>query len=126
MSFAEHGLGKSLSEVFARTPRKDGGKGYLEIDLAAIAPPKDNPRKQFDAAALADLTESVRLHGILPLVTTLVIATVAVVLWRAQVRQERRQIERALVVRAVSVRATVLERIQPRTAVVQRIVAVRL
>ncbi|MBA3685755.1 MAG: ParB/RepB/Spo0J family partition protein [Planctomycetes bacterium] len=65
MSFADHGLGKSLSEVFARTPRKDGGRGFLDVDITTIVSPGDNPRKQFDAAALGELAESIRLHGIL-------------------------------------------------------------
>lgn len=69
MSFADHGLGKSLSEVFARTPRKDGGKGYLEVDINLIVPPAENPRKTFDATALAELAQSIATHGILqPLV----------------------------------------------------------
>ena len=65
MAFAEHGLGKSLSDVFARTPRKDGGKGFLEVDLNQIVPPSQNPRQVFDANALADLAQSILHHGIL-------------------------------------------------------------
>jgi len=65
MAFAEHGLGKSLSDVFARTPRKDGGKGFLEIDINQIVPPGQNPRQVFDPAALAELAQSIERHGIL-------------------------------------------------------------
>jgi len=66
MAFAEHGLGKSLSDVFARTQRKDAvGRGFLELDITALIPPGENPRQQFDAAALDELTESVRIHGVL-------------------------------------------------------------
>ena len=65
MAFAEHGLGKSLSDVFARTPRKDGGKGFLEIDLNQIVAPSQNPRQVFDANALAELAQSILRHGIL-------------------------------------------------------------
>lgn len=65
MAFSNHALGKSLSDVFARTPRKDGGKGYLEVDINAIIAPADNPRKSFDEEALKELAESVRKHGVL-------------------------------------------------------------
>ena len=65
MAFAEHGRGKSLSDVFARTPRKDGGKGFLEIDLNQIVAPSQNPRQVFDANALAELAQSILRHGIL-------------------------------------------------------------
>ena len=65
MAFAEHGLGKSLSDVFARTPRKDGGKGFLEVDLNQIVASSQNPRQVFDANALAELAHSILRHGIL-------------------------------------------------------------
>jgi len=65
MAFAEHGLGKSLSDVFARTPRKEPSKGFIEVDIAAIIPPLENPRKQFDAQSLRELASSIALHGIL-------------------------------------------------------------
>ena len=65
MAFAEHGLGKSLSDVFARTPRKDGGKGFLEVDINQIVAPAQNPRQVFDATALAELAQSIHRHGIL-------------------------------------------------------------
>ena len=65
MAFAEHGLGKSLSDVFARTPRKDGGKGFLEVDINQIVAPEQNPRQVFDATALAELAQSINRHGIL-------------------------------------------------------------
>ena len=65
MAFAEHGLGKSLSDVFARTPRKDGGKGFLEVDLNQIVASSQNPRQVFDANALAELAQSILRHGIL-------------------------------------------------------------
>jgi ParB family transcriptional regulator, chromosome partitioning protein len=70
MAFGDHSLGKSLSDVFARTQRKDaGGKGYLEVDISAIVSPADNPRKHFAPSALQELAASIAVHGILqPLV----------------------------------------------------------
>lgn len=69
MAVSDHGLGKSLSDVFSRTPRKDGGRGFLEVDINLVVPPVSNPRTQFDATALTELAESIARHGILqPLV----------------------------------------------------------
>lgn len=62
-----HGLGKSLSKVFARTRRKDSAntKGHLEVDITRVLPPRENPRQHFDESALRDLAETIRIHGIL-------------------------------------------------------------
>jgi ParB family chromosome partitioning protein len=69
MALSDHGLGKSLSEVFARTPRKEGGRGFLDVDINLLVPPPSNPRVVFDPAALTELAESIKQHGILqPLV----------------------------------------------------------
>lgn len=71
MAHDDHSLGKSLSSVFARTAKKEqaGGRGFLEVDLNLIIPPKDNPRQRFDDAALAELAASIEQHGIIqPLV----------------------------------------------------------
>jgi ParB family chromosome partitioning protein len=65
MSLADNSLGRSLGEVFARTPRREGGKGYLEVDVGLIAPSRANPRTEFDEHALRELAESIRIHGIL-------------------------------------------------------------
>jgi len=71
MAFADHGLGKSLTEVFAKTPRRDAGKGFLEVDLGLLLPPSHNPRTVFDEGALEELASSIRQHGILqPIVVT--------------------------------------------------------
>jgi len=71
MAFADHGLGKSLTEVFAKTPRRDAGKGFLEVDLGLLLPPSHNPRTVFDETALEELASSIRQHGILqPIVVT--------------------------------------------------------
>lgn len=65
MTLADNSLGRSLQDVFARTPRREGGKGYLEVELGLITPPKANPRTDFDEAALRELAESIRQHGLL-------------------------------------------------------------
>lgn len=61
----DNSLGRSLQEVFARTPRREGGKGYLEVDVGLITPSKSNPRTDFDDASLAELAASLRQHGML-------------------------------------------------------------
>lgn len=69
MSLSDNSLGRSLQDVFARTPRREGGKGYLEVEIGLIVPSAQNPRTNFDEASIAQLGESIRLHGILqPLV----------------------------------------------------------
>ncbi len=39
--------------------------GLYLIDLSRIDPSKTNPRKRFDAAAMAELTVSVAAHGVI-------------------------------------------------------------
>jgi ParB family chromosome partitioning protein len=69
MSLSDNTLGRSLSEVFARTPRREGGRGYLEVDVGLITPSRLNPRTDFDQQQLEELAASIRTHGILqPLV----------------------------------------------------------
>ena len=69
MSLSDNSLGRSLQDVFARTPRREGGKGYLEIDIGLIVPSAQNPRTNFDEASIIQLADSIRSHGILqPLV----------------------------------------------------------
>lgn len=65
MSLADNTLGRSLQDVFARTPRREGGKGYLEVELGLITPPKANPRTDFDEAALHELADSIKQHGMM-------------------------------------------------------------
>jgi ParB family chromosome partitioning protein len=65
MALSDNSLGRSLSEVFAKTVRREPVRGYLEVDITQIAPPGLNPRQDFDAQALQELAASVRQHGIL-------------------------------------------------------------
>jgi ParB family transcriptional regulator, chromosome partitioning protein len=65
MTLADNSLGRSLQEVFARTPRREGGKGYLEVELSLIVAPRANPRTDFDDEALKQLADSIRQHGLL-------------------------------------------------------------
>lgn len=65
MTLADNTLGRSLQEVFARTPRREGGKGYLEVEIGLLTPPRNNPRTDFDEAALRELADSLKQHGML-------------------------------------------------------------
>ncbi len=62
----ERGLGRGLSALI---PRGDGG--LVELDLDRIVPNPRQPRTSMDEAALAELADSIREHGILqPLIVT--------------------------------------------------------
>ena len=58
-----HGLGRGLSTLIPQ--RTAGQPGPAEIAIARIHPNPLQPRRRFDEAELATLTESVRAHGIL-------------------------------------------------------------
>jgi ParB family chromosome partitioning protein len=67
MGLSDSGLGRSVSDVLAKTIRRspENTKGYLEVDLGLITPSKANPRREFDQVALDELAASIRLHGVL-------------------------------------------------------------
>ncbi len=49
----------------ATAPQVDGLPGYREVAVAQVEPNPYQPRKEFDAAALTDLVESIRAEGLL-------------------------------------------------------------
>ena len=59
----QHGLGKGLDALF-NTQEKQV-QGVQEIRLADIDPNPRQPRKTFDPEALAQLADSIRLHGVI-------------------------------------------------------------
>ena len=63
---SEHSLGKTLSSVFAKTPRREQAatRGYREVDIGSVRP-RANPRQHFDQAAIDELADSIATHGIL-------------------------------------------------------------
>jgi ParB family chromosome partitioning protein len=64
---AKGGLGKGLEALFVDNNTDTGAVSTLPV--SEIEPNRDQPRKQFDAAALADLADSIREYGVLqPLV----------------------------------------------------------
>ena len=60
------GLGRGLGALIPRV-----GSGLLEVDVDRIAPSPQQPRYLIDEAALAELVDSIRQHGVLqPLIVT--------------------------------------------------------
>ena len=67
MAKAKGGLGKGLEALFADNSTDEAAVSKLAV--SEIEPNRGQPRKQFDPAALADLADSIRQHGVLqPLV----------------------------------------------------------
>ena len=58
------GLGKGLDVLFAQNTLEDGN-ATVTLPLDEIIPNRDQPRKQFDDEALADLSASIAQHGVL-------------------------------------------------------------
>ena len=59
------GLGRGLGALLGDAVNQPEHEGVTSLPIEKVRPNQDQPRKQFDDQALADLTESVRLHGIL-------------------------------------------------------------
>lgn len=58
------GLGKGLDVLFAQNTLEDG-VSTVTLPLDDIIPNREQPRKQFDEEALADLSASIAQHGVL-------------------------------------------------------------
>ena len=58
------GLGKGLDVLFSQNTLEDG-VSTVTLPLDEIVPNRDQPRKQFDDEALADLSASIAQHGVL-------------------------------------------------------------
>ena len=58
------GLGRGLDALFAQNTLEDG-VSTVTLPLDEIVPNREQPRKQFDEEALADLAASIAQHGVL-------------------------------------------------------------
>ena len=58
------GLGKGLDALFAENT-VNGDTPVTALRLSEIVPNRDQPRKQFDEEALAELADSIAQHGVL-------------------------------------------------------------
>lgn len=67
MAAKRSGLGKGFSEIFVDNSVEDisGGASPVKVKLTDIEPNRDQPRKQFDEEALAELSDSILKHGVL-------------------------------------------------------------
>ncbi|MBE6749161.1 MAG: ParB/RepB/Spo0J family partition protein [Ruminococcaceae bacterium] len=60
------GLGKGLGELFIDNATEElGSSSAVKLKLSEIEPNKNQPRKNFDEEALAELAHSIELHGII-------------------------------------------------------------
>lgn len=64
MATKKGGLGKGLEALFAENAAEEQGR-VVTLRVADIEPNRDQPRKQFDDEALAELAESIAQHGVL-------------------------------------------------------------
>lgn len=64
MAMKKGGLGKGLDALFAENALEEGGR-TVTLPIDEIVPNRDQPRKQFDEEALADLSASIAQHGVL-------------------------------------------------------------
>lgn len=73
MSGAKKGLGGGLSNLFgadvADLSAAGATDGVSQIALTKVEPNPNQPRKNFDQAALDELAESIRLHGVITPIT---------------------------------------------------------
>lgn len=65
------GLGKGLDALFEENSFDIAEKSVTEIRISDIEPDKNQPRRYFDESALNELSESIKLHGVIsPIVVT--------------------------------------------------------
>lgn len=74
MSKAKGGLGKGLGSLFGEIEvAPDGtvlsGEPPRTLPMTRIEPNQDQPRKVFDAEAMQELTESIKMHGLITPIT---------------------------------------------------------
>ncbi len=68
---SKHGLGRGLGALFGDIDLDEddktaaGGNSAQEIPISQIVPNENQPRKNFDEAALLELANSIRVHGVI-------------------------------------------------------------
>ncbi len=67
MAVKKSGLGRGFDAIFADNSVEDisTGNSTTKVKLLDIEPNRDQPRKQFDEEALAELSDSIAQHGVL-------------------------------------------------------------
>lgn len=62
---SERGLGKGLGALLGDAALQTQEGGSVVLPIAQVEPGLKQPRKRFDDAALSDLADSIRIHGII-------------------------------------------------------------
>jgi len=57
--------GRGLDELFGQPEAKSAASGSVYLPISQVEPGLNQPRKRFESEALADLTDSIRTHGII-------------------------------------------------------------
>ena len=61
----ELGLGRGLNALLGDPDLQPQSEGSVTLPISQVEPGLNQPRKRFEPAALADLAESIRVHGII-------------------------------------------------------------
>ncbi len=62
---SELGLGRGLNALLGDPGLQPQGEGSVSLPISQVEPGLNQPRKRFDEDALADLAESIRIHGVI-------------------------------------------------------------
>lgn len=62
---SQRGLGKGLGALFMDQTEQNQNENFLVVKISQVEPNAAQPRKEFDSKALSELSESIRIHGIL-------------------------------------------------------------
>ena len=63
MAVKKGGLGRGMDSLFTENTVET--KEAVELRLSQIVPNRDQPRKVFDDTALRELSESIKMHGLI-------------------------------------------------------------
>ena len=61
----ERGLGRGLGALLGDAALQSQEGGSLSLPISQVEPGLNQPRKRFDPESLADLAESIRVHGVI-------------------------------------------------------------
>ena len=64
MSVKKGGLGRGLDAIFAENTQ-ESGSGAVMLRISELEPNREQPRKDFDEKAMAELADSISQHGVL-------------------------------------------------------------
>ena len=64
MSVKKGGLGKGLDAIFAENTT-ESGSGAVELKISELEPNREQPRREFDEKAMAELADCIAQHGLL-------------------------------------------------------------